>query len=234
MTKKSITISTILLLIMIGTSSLASGQQRQKNVKSQKSRRNQNTENIQLFNGKDLSNWIFYLKDPAVDPKSVFTVQNGVIHISGNPFGYMRTKDSYSDYRLHVEWRWPVESTNSGVFVNAQLPDTIWLKCIECQLAAGNAGDFVCMNGADMNERKDKSRIVVKKLTASNEKPVGEWNTMEVECKANTIDVYVNGVLQNKGTGVSVNSGHICLQSEGKDIEFRNVTLKKLQIAERR
>ena len=47
---------------------------------------------------------------------------------------------------------------NSGVFVHAQVPDTVWLKCIECQLKAGNAGDFVCMNGADMNERKDKSK----------------------------------------------------------------------------
>ena len=66
--------------------------------------------NIQLFNGKDLNNWVFYLKDKTVDPASVFTIRNGVIHISGNPFGYMRTKDTYSDYRLHVEWRWPCRS----------------------------------------------------------------------------------------------------------------------------
>jgi hypothetical protein len=29
-------------------------------------------------------------------------------------------------------------------FIHAQQPDTIWLKCIECQLQAGNAGDFIC------------------------------------------------------------------------------------------
>ncbi len=186
-------------------------------------------EKIQLFNGKDLTNWVFKLKDPTINPSSVFTVQNGVIHILGNPFGYMRTKESYSDYNLHVEWRWPVEATNSGVFVHAQTPDTIWIKCIECQLAAGNAGDFICMNGTDMSERKDKSKIVIKKMTSSTEKPVGEWNTMEVICKEYTIEVSVNGVLQNKGTSVSVSKGHICLQSEGKDIEFRNVFLTKLK-----
>src|SRR5512143_465453 len=147
MTPKSIRISTILLLVFIGTSTILSGQSRQKNTGSQKSRRNPRVENIQLFNGKDLSNWAFHLKDHSVDPKTVFSVQNGVIHIKGNPFGYMRTMDTYSDYRLHVEWRWPAEPTNSGVFVNAQLPDSIWLRCIECQLKAGNAGDFVCMNG---------------------------------------------------------------------------------------
>ena len=183
---------------------------------------------VSLFNGQDLSNWVFQLKDPAVDPTGVFTIQNGVIHITGDPFGYMRTKEQYSDYKLHLEWRWPVEASNSGVFVHAQEPDAIWPRCIECQLFAGNAGDFICMGGTDMNERTDKSTRVGKKMLQSNEKPVGEWNSMEVTCKGNTIEVYVNGTLQNKATGVTESKGSICLQSEGKAIEFRNVYLTKL------
>ena len=47
---------------------------------------------VSLFNGKDLKNWKFCLKDPAVDPATVFTVKDGVIHISGDPFGYMTHK----------------------------------------------------------------------------------------------------------------------------------------------
>lgn len=183
---------------------------------------------VSLFNGHDLSNWIFQLKDPAVDPAGVFTIRNGVIHITGDPFGYMRTREQYSDYKLHLEWRWPVEASNSGVFIHAQEPDAIWPRCIECQLFAGNAGDFICMGGTDMNERTDKSTIVVKKMLQSNEKPVGEWNTMEVTCSGNTIAVNVNGTLQNKATGVTESKGSICLQSEGKAIEFRNVYLVKL------
>jgi hypothetical protein len=187
------------------------------------------TERIQLFNGKDLSNWVFKLRDPSVDASGVFMVHDGVIHITGNPFGYMRTKDSYSDYSLHVEWRYPLEATNSGVFVHAQLPDTIWPKTVECQLQAGNAGDFVCMGGSDMNERTDKSVRRVIKKAESSEKPTGEWNTMEVACVSNNIDVFVNGVLQNKATGTNIKEGHICLQSEGKDIEFRNVFITRLK-----
>ena len=198
--------------------------------KSQKSRTREAVQGkkINLFNGKNLNNWVFFLKEPGVDPSSVFTVRNGLIHISGSPFGYMRTKEIYSDYKLHVEWRYPIEATNSGVFVNVQLPDTIWPKCFECQLQAGNAGDFVCMGGAEMNEQADKTKRVVKKLAGSAEKAVNEWNTMEVICSGNTIEVVVNGVLQNKGTGISVTKGYICLQSEGKDIEFRNVYLTSL------
>ena len=180
---------------------------------------------VELFNGKDLNNWTFTLKDPAVDPETVFFVKNGVINIKGDPFGYMRTKNSYKNYTLHVEWRWPVEATNSGVFVNCQFPDTIWPKCVECQLKAGSAGDFICANGTDMKERTDKSTRTVPKKAPSSEKPAGEWNTMEVKCMENTIEVTVNGVVQNKGTDVNVNGGFICLQSEGKTIEFRNIYL---------
>ena len=182
---------------------------------------------IYLFNGKDLSNWVFMLKDQSVSPGKVFTVKDGIIHISGSPFGYMRTRDSYSNYRLHVEWRWPVEATNSGVFVNAQPPDTIWLKCIECQLMAGNAGDFVLMGGSSMKEWTDKKSPFLKKLAASSEKQSGEWNVMEVVNRGGTLEVYVNGILQNKGTAVTPAQGSVCLQSEGKDIEFRNVWLTK-------
>lgn len=205
----------ILTVILLVTTDVASAQSK--------------TKNILLFNGKDLKNWVFHLKDPSVDPATVFTVQNGVIHITGTPFGYMRTKKTYSDYKLHVEWRYPGEASNSGVFIHGQTPDSIWLKCVECQLKAGSAGDFVCMLGSDMNERTDKSNRMVKKLAPSSEKPNGEWNIMEVTCIANTIEVNVNGVLQNKGTNLNISQGSICLQSEGKDVEFRNVFLTSLK-----
>ncbi|MBN2632894.1 MAG: DUF1080 domain-containing protein [Bacteroidales bacterium] len=180
---------------------------------------------VNLFNGNNLENWDFFLRDQSVDPSGVFLVKDGVIHITGQPFGYMRTKESYSDYVLSLEWRWPVEATNSGVFINAQTPDTIWPKCVEVQLKAGNAGDFVTMNGADMAERTDKSVRVIKKMAETSEKEPGEWNKMEVTCTGNTITVYINSILQNKGTEVDPAGGHICMQSEGKAIEFRNIIL---------
>jgi hypothetical protein len=141
----------------------------------------------------------------------------------------MRTREVYSDYALHVEYRWPSEPSNSGVFIHAQPPDSIWLRCVECQLKAGSAGDFVCMNGSDMTEKVDKTKPFVSKLAPSSEKPVGEWNILEIKCNDNNITVHVNGVLQNKGTNVNLSQGSICLQSEGKDIEFRNVFLNRLK-----
>jgi hypothetical protein len=201
----------------------------QSSTAKAENQKNSKRDIIRIFNGKDLNNWVFMLKDPSADPSKVFTVRDGSIHITGSPFGYMRTRKVYSDYKLLAEWRWPLEATNSGIFIHAQVPDTIWPRCFECQLAAGNAGDFICANGSDMTERTDKTKKSVKKMNPSNEKPVGEWNVMEVICKGNTIEVYVNGVLQNKASGVSDSKGFICLQSEGKDIEFRNLVLTKLK-----
>ena len=215
---RTILLSVFVLLIAAGMM--------QAQPKANKKAKGPKTTTVKLFNGKNLKNWEFHLRDASVDPATVFTAANGVIRIKGEPFGYMRTKEVYSDYLLHVEWRYPTEATNSGVFVHAQLPDTIWLRTFECQLKAGNAGDFVCMNGATMNEKKGNS-IVVPKMAASSEKATGEWNSMVVTCKENTIEVSVNGVLQNRGTGISESKGHICLQSEGKNIEFRNVYITK-------
>jgi hypothetical protein len=205
-----------LALILIGSTAISFSQT------------NPQTVTTPLFNGKDLSNWTFFLRDPAIDPATVFTIQNGVIHIAGNPFGYMRTKEVYSNYKLHVEFRYPAVLSNSGVFIHMQGADTIWPLLFECQLKAGSGGDIVCMNGSDLTQRLDKSRRMVTKLTASVEKPVGEWNTMEVICNGNTIEIYINGTLMNKGTGLSITKGNIGLQSEGGAVEFRNVVISPL------
>jgi hypothetical protein len=226
MKMKTTQLASLLIIILLVIPYTADSQSKSNEPGSPK---NTSGKKIKLFNGKDLNNWVFQLRDPAVDPDTVFTVRDKVIHISGDPFGYMRTSERYSDYKLHVEWRWPSEATNSGIFIHAQLPDKVWPTLVECQLKAGSAGDFVCMSGADMNEVTNKARPVVNKMADSSEKPVGEWNTMEIICDGSTIEVYVNGVMQNKGTNVSVREGSICLQSEGKDIEFRNVYLNKLK-----
>lgn len=185
---------------------------------------------IKLFNGKDLSNWNFVVDKNAVPADQVFSVKDGVIHITGNPFGYMYTKEKYDNYKLHVEWRYPTEATNSGIFLLIEDPKNPFPNGIECQLAAGNAGDFVCLGGSDLfefHQRPGTTRPgfpVVKKANDSSEKQTGEWNEANIWVKDGTITVYINGVYQNTGTNKN-KSGYIGLQSEGKDIQFRNVTL---------
>ena len=98
-----------------------------------------------LFNGENLDNWSIYTGNPDVNPEDVFWVEDGILHTSGDPFGYLRTKESYSNYKLHVEWSWPGEPTNSGVLIHVQGEDRIFPHCIEAQLMHEKAGDIVLM-----------------------------------------------------------------------------------------
>ena len=175
----------------------------------------------QLFNGKDLTGWSFSLApDSEVAADSVFGVKDGVITIAGQPFGYMITDGTYGDYKLHVEWRWVDEPANSGVFVLAEPGEGLWPRCAEVNLMAGRAGDMIASGGSSFEELKEG--IFLRSTVESAEKPAGEWNTMEVVCKGNFIQAYVNGVLMNEAH-FDRTEGRIALQSEGGPLEVRNV-----------
>lgn len=185
---------------------------------------------VKLFNGKDLSNWEFVVDKNAVPADQVYSIRDGAIHIKGEPFGYMYTKEKYGDCKLHVEWRWVGEATNSGIFFLIEEVKNPFPNGIECQLKAGIAGDLVLLAGSDLvefHQRPGTERPafpVVPKTNPSSEKPTGEWNQANIFIKNGVATVYINGVYQNTGTN-KVKSGHIGLQSEGKDIQFRNVTI---------
>ena len=194
----------------------------------------QEQETVSLFNGSDLDNWGFVLADDSKSADEVFYIKDKNIHIAGTPFGYMYTKEKYENFKLELEWRWPGEASNSGIFLFVQNENQVWPNAIECQLRAGSAGDIVLLNGSDIaefvpkaGEERPKFPIVEKK-EESSELPVGEWNKAEITCQDGSITIYINGVLQNKGTKSLHKSGHIALQSEGKDIQFRKLKLIKL------
>jgi hypothetical protein len=191
------------------------------------------TERIELFNGKDFAGWTFCLRSNA-EPAKTYTVTNGLIHCTGQPYGYMRTEKSYRDYHLTVEWRFVKVASgadNSGVFVHIQQPDQVWPKCIENQGQYQRQGDFVMMSGATGKVRDAVARGGARTREAQNEKPAGEWNTYEVVCSGATVKNYVNGKLMNEATECSISSGAIGLQSEGGEFEVRKVTLEPIPAA---
>ena len=192
---------------------------------------------VMLNNGKDLENWNIFVSDPEMDPGDVFWVEDGMINTSGIPHAYIRTKDQYSNFKLHVEWRWTEEPTNSGVLIHVQGEDLIWPLCIECQLKHENAGDIVLIgkgsgitvDGTEHLITSEENRYeVIAKVEDVSENPAGEWNSYDITSLDGTIEVIVNGILQNTGTAMTLTSGNIGLQSEGSPMQFRNVFLELL------
>lgn len=130
---------------------------------------------IPLFNGKDLTGLTTWLKDTKrEDPRKVFSVKDGVLHISGDGFGYVGTEKEYSDYHLVVEFRWGKKTDggkyvrNSGILLHATGPDGsaggTWMASIECQLAQGCVGDLITIRGKD-----DKQQVIPVELSADVE-----------------------------------------------------------------
>ncbi len=190
-----------------------------------------------LFNGQDLDNWVIYTDDASVNPDSYYYVKDGFIENTGVPMGYMRTKKSYSNYRLHVEWRYPEKPTNSGILLHAFGPDAIWIKHYQAQLKYMKAGDFI-INAVDESAQVGDSLYVsteevkelIPKMHESNEYEAGgEWNSYDIVCKDNTIKISVNGLLQNVASNCSRSEGYIGLQAEGSKIQFRNIWIKKIK-----
>jgi hypothetical protein len=184
------------------------------------------TKNSSFFSEKDANNWEFVMKDKTVSANQMFVMKDGLLHITGLSSGYLRTKKSYSNYELTLEWRWTKTFGNSGVLVHIQPKDTIWPKCYQVQQKADAAGDIICMNGLWAKECTDSVKFTVKKTMPSNEKLLGEWNSMQIICKKNTIKVYINGLLQNQISGLTAKKGFIGFQNEGVPLEFRDLTIK--------
>ena len=185
----------------------------------------------EIFNGKDLSNWKFVIENDAVPADEVYSVDDGVITIKGEPLGYMYTKEKFRNYTLELEYRWAEDASNSGIFVLIEDPTNPFPKGVECQLKAGLAGDFVLLGGSDLNEYTLPEGVterpafpVIDKLESSSEKPTGEWNKAKIVVVDGSITVYINDVLQNRATSNAM-EGHIGLQSEGGAIQFKNIVI---------
>lgn len=191
------------------------------------------TARIDLFNGKDLTGWTFCMRTNA-NPSNTWSFGDGFIKCTGKPIGYIRTEQSYRDYKLTTEWRFtkivPKTGDNGGILVHMQLPDKVWPPCIQVQGRHGDVGDLFLMAGAESKEHQGmNANTALRKKGEDAEKPVGEWNTCEVICSGNSVKAYVNGRLMNETTECTISSGKIGFQSEGAAFEVRKVFVEPLK-----
>lgn len=204
---------------------------------------------ISLFDGKSLAGWHADVpqadKNPDIKPS--FLVREGKLVSMGNPRGHLITDKKFSNYKLVVEYRFAGRPGNCGVLVHASTPRVLYdmfPASIEVQMMHKNAGDFWCIHQnievPNMDKRrprgknqkwggkKGESRRILN-LTDDSEKPLGEWNTLQIVCKGKEVIVHLNGDLVNHGTNCTVSEGQIALQAEGAEVEFRKVLLAPLK-----
>ena len=156
----------------------------------------------ELFNGKDLTGWEL-VATPATDLAAVCHVNaEGVLAVAGKPIGYLATTDTFQKYRLQL------------------------------QTKEGRAGDLLPMAGAKFAETlstaPDAKTPQLDRIGLNSEKPVGEWNSVDIVCRGDTIVCSINGVRQNRVTKCTPQTGKVGVQLEGFPFELRNIRLTPL------
>ena len=193
---------------------------------------------IQIFNGKDLSDWTWHplpskkVPNPTSKLKEVWSVSaDGILHSKGKPTGYLQFETPFTNYVITVEER-QLEKGNGGIMVGMPEKAVKGWPGLEIQTMTDNAGDLwnhqlLKMTGDPKRTTNKGQRIV--KNGPDSQKPVGEWDTMEVIVDKGTLTFTVNGVVQNVVTDTESLVGKVGLQSEGAAMEFRKVQVTPIE-----
>ncbi len=188
-----------------------------------------------------------------------------VIRISGDVNGSLATREAFENYHLRLVFRWGDEvytRRNSGLlyhsFGDFGVGLGTWMANIEFQLLHQNLGDTYlmantcCSTSAVKNEEKNQffytpgaalmpfgehanGRSIKKSDDA--EKPLGEWNTVDLYSYGRTSVHVVNGktVMINQLNGVyeydmvkPLTAGKIQLQSEGGELFIKSIEVRPI------
>jgi hypothetical protein len=193
---------------------------------------------VDLFNGKDLSGWEL-VASPAADIAATCQAANGgVLAVSGKPAGSLLTVGSYQNYRLHVEYRWPADAprnSEGGLLVHmtsGAVDRNAGLAGFQIQTKINRAGDLLPLAGAKFSETPSSapgaSVPQLEHMGLVSEKALGEWNSVDVVCRGGTIQVSINGVLQNRITHCDPRAGRVGIKLAGFPFELRNLRLTPL------
>src|SRR5262245_11990830 len=177
-----------------------------------------------------------------------------VLASTGLPIGVLRTRQTFTNFELVIEWRHLKPAGNSGVF--AWVPDHALTQlkpgvlpeygieiqmldhafCEQYERSSGRKGDWFTTHGDVFAVGKSKlkpfapvspngSRSFPRKELSRG---VGEWNHYYVRGINGEIRLWVNGEEVSGGSGADPRSGYLCLEAEGSPVEFRNIRVREL------
>ena len=172
---------------------------------------------IDLFNGKDVSNWL--CQNPR-RPMGWF-VKDGILANEGKEANNIYTQQKFNDFKLEVEFNVDPQS-NSGVYLRGRY---------EIQILDGYNRPL------DVHSQGALYGFIVPAVKA--DKPAGEWQSYDITLIANRVTVILNGtkIIDNgevpgiTGGALDANEkgpGPILLQGDHGRVQFRKVRLTPL------
>lgn len=190
-----------------------------------------------LFDGKSLDHFRGYKKDK---PDPGWKVDDGIIKFAGKG-GDLMTKDKYRFFEMALEWNLP-KGGNSGIIY----------RVAETKGPAYHTGpEIQILSSMKVGGKTDAgSCYALYAPMVSNLKPNGQWNSVRLVIKpGNHVEHHMNGekvcsyqigsddwnarVAKSKFSKwkefATVDKGHVCLQSHGAAIWFRNLKVRELK-----
>jgi hypothetical protein len=177
---------------------------------------------VPLFNGHNFDGWYTFLPSTGKnkDPKGVFKVAKGMIHVFDIPvtnekqeFGYLATNQELSHCRIRAEFRFgekrfvprQEDKRDSGLLYYFVGPDKVWPRSLECQIQETDVGDLWILDGPSITTKIETADYPVYStgplLTKTKGRIIksgdfeerGSWNTVEVILDGDKITHLVNG-----------------------------------------
>ncbi|HEV3027757.1 MAG TPA: DUF1080 domain-containing protein [Planctomycetota bacterium] len=191
-----------------------------------------------LFNGKDLSGWI-YGKKAGGEAKSGagFAVENGTLFCTAKDGGNLFTEREYGDFTLRFEFRL-AENAIGGIALRAPLEGDSAFVGMRIQILDDSGSEYKLLRP----EQYHGSIYDCVAAKRGSLKPVGEWNSEEITARGRRVTVTVNGQvvveanlddLQDeaklkKHPGLKNAKGHLGILGYGARAEFRHLRIQEL------
>ena len=201
-----------------------------------------------LFNGKDLTGWVYGTRSNGEPNKSGqgYQIKDGVLFTTEQDGGNLFTEKQYGDFVFRFEFRLTANA-NNGIGIRAPLQGDAAYTGIEIQVLDDGGSKYTNLRPAQYHG----SVYHMFPAKRGFQKPVGEWNSEEITVRGRQITVKLNGetivdanldevkdpdllakhrdLTKPEGSrGIANTRGHIGLLGHGTHVEFRNIRIKEL------
>jgi hypothetical protein len=177
-----------------------------------------------LFDGQSVDGWRM-----AGPGRFVIVESDKSLQSEGGMGLLWYTKKKYKDFVLKLDWKVSRRNDNSGVFIRFSDPD-------DDSIIAVNTGyeiqidDMAMPDGNPLHRTGAIYNFVGPSNAAVASKPVGQWNTFEIEATGQKYSVTLNGdKVMPEFTGNRLTEGYIGIQNHDIDshVSFRNIRIKE-------
>ncbi|MCA9125615.1 MAG: DUF1080 domain-containing protein [Planctomycetales bacterium] len=186
--------------------------------------------------------------------EDTWTWDGNVARCTGQPVGVERSKEIFTNFELVARWRHLSDGGNSGFFIWASpegmqglQPGKLPRSGIEIQVLdngftkryeqrSGKPGDWFTTHGDVFPVGTSKlkpfpplspngSRSFPSKQLS---RPSPQWNHYYIRAIQGEVRLWVNGEEVSGGNAAQPATGHICLESEGAPVEFKDIRIRVL------